>query len=825
MSGRAVQDPLILYRHRFEHVWDFLPALTLLIALAGWGRTTWMRQCAARLTERYPDLEIARPRSRGELERRLGDRAPGAAPSVWIADDLVGGAGDPLWETIARALQSDPDLRLIIACDGAPMQGAIPALEPLTLDERELAFDADEIDALVAQALAGEEHVDVAVVPEQTRGCPVLVHQFLKKVLARREQGVWAAPEPSPELPLLATLPPLPSELLPGADSEAAQPGDVEYLDWLRRARGFRTFTVDLLAVENADRPAEGEQLNWFARAGMHPLFVADTDDETGSEALSWTARAWAALEAETPPAQRRAELTGAVRRITATGRTALALFPLLELGEQDRAEALLRTKFRDFLMFADGHASELLSRLRPDPATWPALALLETELRSRAEGFSREARDIARTALSTLEPLRATSFNDELGRATLCAFAAVSAGDRARAHRLLDHAGELAAAPGGIDRDRLTTRARTRLVGRFYLAYWAALQLDRHTDALRCATRMVELGEPSDRLFALEQVSLTTEQDLAGLRSLEGVGEDGLLSHAVSFRHLEEGRDEDALAFIRPIFERRAPEQSRSAIDALVLIVRAQTDPEGLSREEVRRVLTRSRALWLDRRPSSFIAWAAAVAFSVLGSREEAHRILEDLDGEDPFSRLARAAVALAEGDFRGALAAGGALDASELPRLLMLSRVYAAAAHLHLENLEGARYELAEGWRRVPSARLLRFALRFVPQETAARLITLPDIDSDELPDPLVDALRRADDDPRPVVWQIAPPLTRAEREILRLMQQGLKNAEIAIARHVTLSTLRSQIRPLYRKLGVSDRAAALRMATRFRLLDPND
>nr|WP_269452096.1 helix-turn-helix transcriptional regulator [Tessaracoccus coleopterorum] len=61
----------------------------------------------------------------------------------------------------------------------------------------------------------------------------------------------------------------------------------------------------------------------------------------------------------------------------------------------------------------------------------------------------------------------------------------------------------------------------------------------------------------------------------------------------------------------------------------------------------------------------------------------------------------------------------------------------------------------------------------------------------------------------------------MTPTEREILTLMRRGLKNSEIAAERFVTLGTLRSQIKPLYRKLGASDRAAALEAAARLRLL----
>jgi DNA-binding NarL/FixJ family response regulator len=62
----------------------------------------------------------------------------------------------------------------------------------------------------------------------------------------------------------------------------------------------------------------------------------------------------------------------------------------------------------------------------------------------------------------------------------------------------------------------------------------------------------------------------------------------------------------------------------------------------------------------------------------------------------------------------------------------------------------------------------------------------------------------------------------LSPVEREILTLQRRGLGNAAIASARGVSHNTIRTQIRLLYRKLGVADRGEALAVAERLALLD---
>ena len=61
----------------------------------------------------------------------------------------------------------------------------------------------------------------------------------------------------------------------------------------------------------------------------------------------------------------------------------------------------------------------------------------------------------------------------------------------------------------------------------------------------------------------------------------------------------------------------------------------------------------------------------------------------------------------------------------------------------------------------------------------------------------------------------------LTEREQEVLTQIAEGQTVAEVATAMHLSASTVKSHLESLYRKLGVSDRAAAVATAMRKGLL----
>jgi two-component system response regulator DesR len=61
----------------------------------------------------------------------------------------------------------------------------------------------------------------------------------------------------------------------------------------------------------------------------------------------------------------------------------------------------------------------------------------------------------------------------------------------------------------------------------------------------------------------------------------------------------------------------------------------------------------------------------------------------------------------------------------------------------------------------------------------------------------------------------WGEADPLTDREREVLRLADEGLSNAEIAFRLHLSDGTVRNYLSEAIGKLGVTNRTAAARLA----------
>ena len=61
----------------------------------------------------------------------------------------------------------------------------------------------------------------------------------------------------------------------------------------------------------------------------------------------------------------------------------------------------------------------------------------------------------------------------------------------------------------------------------------------------------------------------------------------------------------------------------------------------------------------------------------------------------------------------------------------------------------------------------------------------------------------------------------LTKREREVLRLLAQGLSNPEIAEQLHLASGTVRNYVSDIFAKLNVSDRAQAAVMAVKLGIL----
>jgi LuxR family maltose regulon positive regulatory protein len=86
------------------------------------------------------------------------------------------------------------------------------------------------------------------------------------------------------------------------------------------------------------------------------------------------------------------------------------------------------------------------------------------------------------------------------------------------------------------------------------------------------------------------------------------------------------------------------------------------------------------------------------------------------------------------------------------------------------------------------------------------------------------LLEAEQRAHGSLPPVTPHREPPrepLSTRERKVLRLLSAGFSNAEIAAELVVSVNTVRSQARSIYRKLGVKNRHEAVAAAQTWKLL----
>jgi ATP/maltotriose-dependent transcriptional regulator MalT len=66
-----------------------------------------------------------------------------------------------------------------------------------------------------------------------------------------------------------------------------------------------------------------------------------------------------------------------------------------------------------------------------------------------------------------------------------------------------------------------------------------------------------------------------------------------------------------------------------------------------------------------------------------------------------------------------------------------------------------------------------------------------------------------------------QLFEPITKRERDVLGLMTKGVSNQEIADALFVSVSTVKSHINSIFKKLEVSTREEAGELASQFQLL----
>jgi DNA-binding CsgD family transcriptional regulator len=774
----------LLIRDRYVAIWQELPQLTVLAALPGWGRTTWLHQCDDYLAEHLPEVERHRAVTRRQLATLLAQEPPAEGIRVVFADSLVSAANDELWAEIRDALVADQSLRLVLSTVDTPSADVTREVETLTLTERELAFDRGEVERL-ATLLTGRDEVAVdAIVGEGLRGQAELVMNRLTAFAANVTPAAWKSS-------LHASDPVSYDEFRRTATAEPS-------LLWrvLERMRDLYAFSARQLRLHVAEGDVGLDLDAVYERLAMLPVFEHTTNAETGEAQLEWQPSVWAELHAEMSPEQRREGDARALATVRAHGGNLQQLHYLLRLGRADDAERLVGDRYHSLLIALDGTMARYLAEVRVDTPRYPALGLLQSEVRLGLGSTRRELRDQLEQSLSTLRGQTASNVEDEFGRAALLAYASSVVGERSRTARYLEYAAELSEGMLEVAAQDRSPSSRARAAGYYTLLSWTAGQVDAPLLSLRFVSEAVRYGSESQAMQVWRQTSLECAQALVGMPA----------AGCPALRYLDDGNDRAALEVARSMGNGPLVVPSNTYDDAVRVLIRGFVDHERLSSRDVTQVVLRSAGYWRDGVPSSLVALAAVAACANLDNRDEASRIVALVEGQpNVFARLTRMLWAQWNGEFQRALDECDYYELDDLPRFAVIARVLTAASQLRLEKEELAADVLAEAWRDFEAPDLMRFALRFVPETVFQGFL----------------AMRDSAHDVRNISWTTPLRLTRSEVEVVQLLMRGLKNQEIADARHVTFGTIRTQLKSIYRKLGVSDRNGALAEARAHGLL----
>ena len=231
----------------------------------------------------------------------------------------------------------------------------------------------------------------------------------------------------------------------------------------------------------------------------------------------------------------------------------------------------------------------------------------------------------------------------------------------------------------------------------------------------------------------------------------------------------------------------------------------------------------------WLDRA----LAIAESQAHAASGDGEAALAAARRTGPESELdARVALTRAWLAAGDpeaARQVLAAGAETPGDETPRRVQLE-AWLADAQLSFRGADPARgrrsleraLRLAEPQRlRLPfvmERRWIRPALARCPDLAYAyRDLLEPGL----LAPGWVPGQRRAADDESPVIVE---QLSSRERDVLSRVAQMLSTADIAAEMYISVNTVKTHLKSIFRKLGAADRREAVHRARQLNLLSPH-
>lgn len=782
-----------------------LAPLVVVSAPRGWGKTVWMHQYQDFLVANR-QVECLWPTNRTELELILA--TSDNEPRAIFADAIVTTVADPLWEAVYQYLTNNPDSVVIASGVDRIPHGKATEHHALEVFEPHLAFSRAEVRELLDSNNITPTEEAVEVLAGRLRGRADLVRYQVEQWQGTSPNDKWVDSEGPTEQVL---------DILFESFGPSLKNGST-YLKMIRDAAAFRRFDVTMVSPPDEESTdVLGEQ---FERLIMSPIGRYELDPQTGRDTFEWNEATWRSLRTSFPEratAQARRE---AFDRTIQAGAITTALFYLLESKAYSQADSYVDRHLRLFMLYTDEIVvRQLLSLPTSALKEHPNLAILTAELLTR-RGEQQQAQQAFHSALAKLQSRLDGDVRIRFRTLTREAFCRVSLGDRAGASHRLDSLLDLLGTEGDAGPILVSAVAdpetAATLSDELYLSFWTAIQIDRHREAVHLARLMTSWLVPGSQTALATTITAATEEIFAGFTP--SVEIPAVVGHTDALLLLEEGRGDEALELVEAMSAHRSSSPTRSAAEALILTVRALQAPNTLTVDSIMDPVERSMRFWTDGKPSPFIAQSASFAFLAIQRPDLAQSVLSALPESDWHVSLALAIERLDSGEAGQALGILTEMyQGPEAPRASSITDALSAAAYSVTGQDEAARARLVSMWMDRPP-RLIRYAMRFVPQIPFLKLLTY----RDQLPAGIVEILELASTDPHVLKGTEQVVLTPRETDTLALLSQGATYAQIADARQVSLNTVRSQVKNLYRKLGVKGRAEAIAMAGRLKLTE---
>jgi len=275
----------------------------------------------------------------------------------------------------------------------------------------------------------------------------------------------------------------------------------------------------------------------------------------------------------------------------------------------------------------------------------------------------------------------------------------------------------------------------------------------------------------------------------------------------------VERGDHDDEAARLLDDVERAGEATHRVTLQATIALARARSARAFGNQSEAEALLERARVLQprADAALRGVLAEEAAMQALRFDPRR-APALIASLDAARPATQVLQTRLALLDGDDRAATVLLASLPPADDRRARVERGVLWALSELG-RDVDGATVHLRAALREGRPERLVRSIVHLGPDVHHLLKSYAPDTDEDAYLDQLLAAASRL---VAPVRTRAASalidPLSEREVTVLRYLCSHLTNQEIAAALYISLNTLKSHVRTVYRKLGATSRAEAV-------------